>query len=207
MRSSSPHPWARGRGPRLTSPPSPGNPPPPQRPHPRALGEGAPGSPPLVALRPPAGWGPYLAAGARARAASCLDARGRGRRGEGAPTRSLSPPDGRRGLRGSPGGPGSPQAVWPGRGALSCAPRAAGLGRSHRPRRDGAGRDGAGRAGASRRRPVPAPPQQCRQRASPSVRRSVRPGCSPRESGDSEDALPNHPHSFPHSLAPPSLPS
>lgn len=28
-------------------------------------------------------------------------------------------------------------------------------------------------------------PQQLRQRASPSVRRSVRPGCSPRESGDS----------------------
>lgn len=50
-------------------------------------------------------------------------------------------------------------------------------------------------------------PQRRRRRASPSVRGSVRPGCAPRESGDSEDALPNHPHSFPHSLAPPSLPS
>lgn len=69
-----------------------------------------------------------------------------------------SPPDGRRGLRGAPGGPGSPRAVRQGRGALPCAPRAAGLGSSHRPRRDRAGRDGAGRAGAGRRRPVPAPP-------------------------------------------------
>lgn len=35
---------------------------------------------------------------------------------------------------------------------------------------------------------------------------SVRPGRQPRESGDGENALPNHPHSFPHSLAPPSPP-
>lgn len=144
---------------------------PPSRPG----GRGHPGSPPLVALRPPAGWGPYLAAGAGARAASCLDARGRGRRGEGAPSSSLSPPDGRRGLRGAPGGPGSPRAVWPGRGALPCAPRAAGLGRSHRPRRDGAGRDGAGKAGAGRRRPVPAPPSSA---GSARVRQSVGP-CAP----------------------------
>lgn len=165
-----------GAGPRANlSPPPQANPHPPQRPHPRALGEGAPGSPPLVAVRPPAGWGPYLAAGARARAASCLDARGRGRRGEGAPSHSLSPPDRRPGLRGAPGGPGSPQAVWPGRGALPCAPRAAGLGRSHQPRRDGAGRDGAGRAGAGRRRPVPAHPSSA---GSARVRQSVGP-CAP----------------------------
>lgn len=122
------------------------------------VGWGELGSSLQDALCPPADWGPYLAAGARARAASCLDARGRGQRGEGAPTRSLSPPDGRRELCGAPGGPGSSRAVRQGRGALPCAPRAAGLWRSHRPRRDGAGRDGEGEAGAGRRCRVPATP-------------------------------------------------
>lgn len=90
----------------------------------------------------------------------------------GAPTRSLSPPDRRQGLRGAPGGPGGPRAVRQGRGALPCAPRAAGLGRSHRPRRDRAGRNGAGRAGAGGRRRVSAPPaaQAARESVSPWVR-------------------------------------
>ena len=58
------------------------------------------------------------------------------------------------------------------------------------------GRGGARRGGEGWSRPsTPGAraPQQRRQRAGPSVRRSVRPGCSPRESGDSEEALPNHP--------------
>lgn len=185
--------------------PSPGYPHPQQLPHLSPVGGGAPL--PSPGRPPPSGGQGSLPGSRRLSPGSILSRRSeRGRRWGvgGSPTRSPSPPDGQRGLRGAPGGPGSPRAVRPGRGALPCAPRAAGLGRSHRPRRDGAGRDGVGRAGASRRSPVRVRPSSA---GGARVRRSVRPGCEPRESGDSEDAFPNHPHSFPHSLAPPSLPS
>lgn len=148
----------RGRGPGLSFSPSQANPP--------RAGSRSPGCP------PPSGWLGSLPCSRGLSPGSILSRRsGEGAAGGGAPTRSLSPPDGRRGLRGAPGGPGSPRNGRPGRGALPCAPRAAGLGSSHRPRRDGAGRDGAGRAGASRLRRVPAPPaaQAARRSVSPSV--------------------------------------
>lgn len=158
VRSSSPQPWGRGRGPgikpflRARLPP-PSAPAPPSSPE----GGGAPlrssGWPPLSSGLGSLPCSKHLSPG------SILSRRsGEGAAVGGAPTRSLSPPDGRRGLRGAPGGPGRPRAARPGRSTLPCAPRAAGLGRSHQPRRDGAGRDWAGRAGAGRRRRAPAPP-------------------------------------------------
>lgn len=131
----------------MLPPTPPGRPPPARRPHPRALGAGAPGSP------PPA-WVPtwQQAPEPGQHLVATLGGRGGGGR---APPRA---PRARRTDGGGPrGAPGGPRAAWPGRGALPRAPRAASLGSSHRPRRGAAGRGWARRARAGRRRPGPAP--------------------------------------------------
>lgn len=128
---------------------------------------------------------------------------GGGGGGEGSPTRSLIPPDRRRGLRGAPEGPEeSPGYVAGLRSSTlrppDCVPRK----EPWAPTGRGGARLGTeGWVGPGHL--VSAPPRQCGPAESRLVGRSVHPGCSPRESGDSEEALPPP---FPHSLAPPSLP-
>lgn len=89
--------------------------------------------------------------------------------------------------------PRSPRATWRGCGALPCAPRTACLRRSHRAPtgRGGARRGREGWAGPGHL--VSAPPRQCGPAGSQLVGRSLHPGCSPRKSGDSEEALPPPP--------------